>query len=157
MKIKIILIGKTNSDHLAQGIEVYRSRVAKYLTLELQIIPTVKSTKSWLADDFKKREGEQILRRIQTGDFVVLLDENGKTLDSVAFADFVQHKMNIGLRQLIFVVGGAYGFSPAVYSRADFKLSLSKMTFSHQLIRLIFMEQLYRAFSIINNEPYHNP
>ena len=156
MKIKIILTGKTNADYLTQGIEVYRSRVSKYLPIEMQVIPAMKSTKSWSAEDFKNREGEQMLRRIETGDHVVLLDENGKTFHSVAFAEFVQHKMNLGLRRLIFVVGGAYGFSPAVYARADAKLSLSKMTFSHQLIRVIFLEQLYRAFSIINNEPYHN-
>lgn len=156
MKIRFIVVGKTQQNYVKEGFEIYRKRVENYLTFEEVMIPVLKNTRSFTADDFKKKEGELILKKIEQGDYTILLDEKGKTFDSVAFAGFLQKRMNAGGKAINFVVGGAYGFSDEVYRAADEKLSLSKMTFSHQIIRVIFMEQLYRAFSIINNEPYHN-
>jgi len=156
MKIRLILVGKTHQSFVKEGFEIYRKRVENYLPFEEIVIPTIKNTKHFSPEEFKKKEGELILKKIESGDYNILLDENGKSFSSVSFATFIQKKMNMGLKVVNFIVGGAYGFSPEVYQIASEKISLSKMTFSHQIIRVIFMEQLYRAFTIIKNEPYHN-
>lgn len=156
MRIRLIVVGKTHQRFVREGFEIYRKRVENYLPFEEVLIPVLKNTKSFSADDFKKKEGELILKKFEPGDYTILLDERGKMYDSVEFAGMLQKRMNAGGKAINFVVGGAYGFSQEVYQAADEKLSLSKMTFSHQIIRTIFMEQLYRAFSIIKNEPYHN-
>lgn len=156
MKIKFILVGKSQQGFVSDGFRVYQKRVEKYLPFEEIVIPSLKNTKNLSPQAFKEKEGELILKKIEPQDFTVLLDEKGQTFDSVGFAGFLQTRMNTGIKSLNFVVGGAYGFSPKVYQRANAKLSISKMTFSHQIIRVIFMEQLYRAMTIIRNEPYHN-
>jgi 23S rRNA (pseudouridine1915-N3)-methyltransferase len=157
MKIRLIVVGKTRQEYVNAGFELYRKRVVNYLPFEMLVIPTLKNTRNLAPCDFRKKEGELILNAIDPTGWTVLLDEKGKSFDSEKFAGWLQKKMNFGPKVINFVVGGAYGFSDEVYLQAGEKLSLSRMTFSHQLIRVIFMEQLYRAFSIINNEPYHNP
>ncbi len=156
MQIKLIAIGKT--DHLAinQLIKEYESRLAHYIRFELEIIQDVKNTKSLSIAVQKEKEGEMILKKVSPSDELILLDERGKTYSSLDFSGFLQKKMNSGMKQLIFVIGGPYGFSENVYARSNGKLSLSKMTFSHQMIRPFFIEQLYRAFTILKNEPYHH-
>ena len=149
------MIGKTQESYITEGFELYKKRLVHYLPFEEFTIPTLRDTKNMKDAEVKQKEGELILKNLRDDDFVVLLDERGKQYDSVEFAGFVQQRMNLATKTLIFTVGGAFGFSDEVYKRANHKISLSKMTFSHQIIRLIFMEQLYRAFSIINGEPYH--
>jgi len=149
------MIGKTQENYITEGFEHYKKRLVHYLPFEEFTIPTLRDTKNMKDVEVKQKEGELILKNLRDDDFVVLLDERGKQYDSVEFAGFVQQRMNLATKTLIFTVGGAFGFSDEVYKRANHKISLSKMTFSHQIIRLIFMEQLYRAFSIINGEPYH--
>ncbi|MCH7413000.1 23S rRNA (pseudouridine(1915)-N(3))-methyltransferase RlmH [Belliella sp. R4-6] len=156
MQIKLIAVGKTDSKEIQSLIEEYIKRLGFYIKFELEIIQDLKNTKSLSEDSQKEKEGELILKKLQTSDDLVLLDENGKQYGSVDFSDIVQKKMNSGLKQLVFVIGGPYGFSDAVYQRANSKLSLSKMTFSHQMVRVFFIEQLYRAFTILRNEPYHH-
>ena len=157
MKIRFLLLGKTNTSYLQEGIEMYVKRIQKYNRLEIQILSGLKKSKYLSPQQIKEAEGEQFLQQFQTGDFIVLLDEKGKSYNSLQFAGELQTLfMQQSYKQLTFVCGGAYGFSDAVYKRANKKLSLSKMTFSHQLIRLVFLEQLYRAFTILKNEPYHN-
>lgn len=156
MQIKLIAIGKTDHPAIQKLIEEYSSRLEHYIRFELEVIPDLKNTKSMSEASQKEKEGELILKKIQNSDELILLDERGKTFSSVEFADYLQKKLNSGLRQLIFVIGGPYGFSEAVYSRANGKISLSKMTFSHQMIRAFFVEQVYRAFTILRNEPYHH-
>lgn len=156
MKIKLLLIGKTDTDFLNVGIDDYIKRIKHYLPFEMIIIPDLKNTKSLSEDQQKQKEGELILNQINSGDFVVLLDENGKEFDSINFSGFIERQMISGLKNLIFIVGGPYGFSSQIYKLGNLKISLSKMTFSHQLVRLIFAEQLYRAMTIIKGEPYHH-
>ncbi len=156
MKIKLIQIGKTDNSHLKNLIEVYQSRIKQFVTFESIVIQDIKNAKNLSSNIRKQKEGELILSKLSTLDFVILLDEKGREFSSREFADFLQKRMNSGIKNLVFVIGGAYGFSEAVYKRANQKIALSKMTFSHQLIRLIFAEQLYRAYAIINNHPYHN-
>jgi 23S rRNA (pseudouridine1915-N3)-methyltransferase len=156
MKIKLIVVGKTKQDFVADGCVVYSRRIANYLSFEEVTVPVLKNTKNLNASEFREREGSQILKMIQPQDFTILLDEKGKSLTSEAFAGYLQQRMLTGIKTLNFVIGGAYGFSNEVYDAANAKISLSAMTFSHQLIRVIFMEQLYRAMTILNNEPYHN-
>jgi len=156
MKIRLILVGRTTQKFVDEGFEIYRSRVVNYLPFEQIIIPALKNTKNILADDFRKKEGALILKKIEPGDWTILLDEKGKTFDSLGFAGFLQKKMNTGRKTINFIIGGAYGFSDDVYRQAHDKIALSEMTFSHQIIRVIFMEQLYRVFTILHNEPYHN-
>jgi 23S rRNA (pseudouridine1915-N3)-methyltransferase len=156
MKVKLIVIGKTDSKYLIEGIAEYQKRLKHYLPADFIIIPDIKNTKNLSEDQQKKKEGELILGQIQQGDFVVLLDENGKQYSSLEFSKFIQKQMVAGLKNMIFVIGGPYGFSDGVYNRANFKLSLSKLTFSHQMVRLIFWEQLYRAMTILKGEPYHH-
>jgi 23S rRNA (pseudouridine1915-N3)-methyltransferase len=156
MKVKLIVIGKTDSKYLIEGIAEYQKRLKHYLPTDFIVIPDIKNTKNLSEDQQKKKEGELILGQIQQGDFVVLLDENGKQYSSVEFSKFIEKQMVAGLKNMIFVIGGPYGFSDEVYNRANFKLSLSKLTFSHQMVRLIFWEQLYRAMTILKGEPYHH-
>lgn len=156
MKIRLLQVGKTQEGYLIKGIEFYENRVKNYLPFSIETIPAVKLPAGSTALQLKLREGEQILSRLQAGDRLVLLDERGKSYHSVGFSEFIQQQMNQGPKALVFVIGGAYGFSDAVYGKADHRLSLSEMTFSHQLIRLIFMEQLYRAMTILHNHPYHH-
>lgn len=155
MKTKLILVGKTNDKHFQAGIDDYTKRINHYLPFEIIVIPELKNTKALSEQQQKEREGELILQRVQTSDKVVLLDEHGKEFRSVEYAQWIERQQQTA-RGLIFVIGGPYGFSDAVYSRADDKISLSKMTFSHQMVRLIFTEQLYRACTIIKGEPYHH-
>lgn len=156
MKIKLLLIGKTDSNYLNKGIEEYVNRLKHYLPFEITVIPDLKNTKSMPEDQQKQKEGELIINQIGTGDFVVLLDEKGKGYSSMEFSKFIEKRMLTGLKNLVFVVGGPYGFSEEVYQKSNSKISLSKMTFSHQMVRLIFVEQLYRAMTIIKGEPYHH-
>lgn len=156
MTIKLLTIGKTDDHALQNLIHTYVTRLEHYNKFELEIIPDLKKTKNLSVDQQKTAEGKLILDKVNTSDFVVLLDENGKQFSSEGFSEYIQKRLNSGMKQLIFVIGGPYGFSEEVYSRADGKLSLSKMTFSHQMVRLFFVEQLYRAFTILRNEPYHH-
>lgn len=156
MKIKLLLIGKTDTDYLNKGINEYVKRIKHYLPFEMIIIPDLKNTKNLSEEQQKQKEGELILGHLSNSDFLVLLDENGTEFNSVSFSGFIEKQMISGLKNLIFVVGGPYGFSDEVYKQGNSKISLSKMTFSHQLVRLIFAEQLYRAMTIIKGEPYHH-
>lgn len=156
MTIKLLGIGKTDDSALQNLTEVYIKRLGFYNRFEFEIIPDIKNSKNLDENQQKQKEGELLLNKVAASDFVVLLDENGKQYSSEAFSEFIQKRLNSGLRQLVFIIGGPYGFSEDVYKRADAKLSLSKMTFSHQMIRLFFVEQLYRAFTILKNEPYHH-
>lgn len=156
MQVKLIAIGKTKSDFLPIGIKRYHSKLKHYLRFEYTEIPDVKIPKGMSDEKVKALEGIEILKHISTASHVVLLDEGGKQFDSVGFANHLQKRFNSGGKEIVFVIGGPYGFSPEVYARAQEKLALSKMTFSHQMVRLIALEQLYRAMSILNNEPYHH-
>ena len=156
MYIKLIAVGKTDNPALQQLISTYEKRLSYYINFELQLLPDIKNSKSLSEEQQKIKEGELILSYVEPSHHLILLDERGKEYTSIAFADELQKKMNTGIKQLTFVIGGPYGFSQAVYQRANSKLSLSKLTFSHQMIRLFFVEQLYRAFTILRNEPYHH-
>lgn len=155
MKTILILVGKTQSKIFKLGIDDYVSRIEHYMPFSITIIPELKNTKSLSEDQQKQKEGELILKEIQPSDTVVLLDEHGAEFRSVEYANWLKQKQNTA-RRLIFIIGGPYGFSPDVYARANEKISLSRMTFSHQMVRLIFTEQLYRACTIIKGEPYHH-
>jgi 23S rRNA (pseudouridine1915-N3)-methyltransferase len=156
MTIKLLAIGKTDSVSLQDLISTYEDRLKHYIRYDLEIIPDIKNVKNLSESQQKEKEGELILKKLKPTDVLLLLDENGKHYGSVEFANFLQKKMNSGLRQLVLVIGGPYGFSDKVYSKAHGKISLSKMTFSHQMVRLFVVEQLYRAFTILRNEPYHH-
>lgn len=156
MKITLILNGKTEDDHIIKGFAVYEQRLKHYISFETIVIPALKNTKALSIDQQKQKEAELILKNLQNPDKVILLDENGKEYDSVGFSGFIQQQMNSGIKNLVFIVGGPYGFSDEIYKRANGKLSLSKMTFSHQMVRLFFIEQVYRAMTILKNEPYHH-
>ena len=156
MTIKLIAIGKTDNNNLQTLIADYQKRLGHYIRFEFEIIPDLKKVKHLSESQQKDKEGELILSKTQKSDVLILLDENGKQMDSVAFANYLQKHLNSGIKNLIFVIGGPYGFSEAVYQRANSKLGLSKMTFSHQMVRLFFIEQLYRGFTILKNEPYHH-
>lgn len=156
MKIVLLVVGKTTESYFVQGIDEYSKRLAHYVPFELTVIPELRNTKSLSADQQKEREADLILKALQPGDYVVLLDEHGREFTSLQFASYLEKKMANIAKRLIFVVGGPYGFSNRVYQAAQEKISLSKMTYSHQMIRLIFTEQLYRAMTILDNEPYHH-
>ena len=156
MKIKLIAIGKTDSKELIKLIDDYKKRLGFYIKFEFEMIPDVKNSKNLSKAQQKEKEGALILKRLDANDQLILLDENGKQYHSVEFANFLQKKMNTGIKQLVFVIGGPYGFSEDVYKKSNAKISLSKMTFSHQMIRLFIIEQFYRAFTILRNEPYHH-
>ena len=156
MRINLILVGKTNSKTFQAIIDDYSGRVTHYSPFEVTVIPELKNTKSLSQEQQKQMEGELILRLVQESDYVVLLDEHGKELRSIDFATWISKKQQTVSRRLVFIIGGPYGFSQDVYKRANEQLSLSKMTFSHQMVRMIFIEQLYRAFTILKGEQYHH-
>jgi len=156
MKITLLVIGKTLNEYLKTGEEEYLKRLQFYGNIDYCIIPTVKNAKSLTEEQQKTEEAKLLLSKIEASDFCILLDEKGKSCTSEEFADFLNGKMVSGVKNLLFVIGGAYGFSNQMYQRANHKLSLSSMTFSHQMVRLIFLEQLYRAFTILRGEPYHH-
>ncbi|MBQ9137759.1 MAG: 23S rRNA (pseudouridine(1915)-N(3))-methyltransferase RlmH [Alistipes sp.] len=156
MNIALIVIGKTDSKEISALVDMYTKRINFYNKFNITYIPDLRNTKSLTEAQQKVAEGEAILKLLDSSDRVVLLDEKGAEFRSVEYADWLQKRMNSGVKRLVFIIGGPYGFSEAVYARADEKISLSKMTFSHQIIRAIFTEQLYRAFTIIRNEPYHH-
>ena len=155
MKITLLTVGKTDVRWVREGLELYVSRLSHYVRFSLKEIPELKNVSAFTKEQIKEKEGELILSSLTAGDFVVLLDERGRKYRSVEFADFIRERLNRGA-DMVFVVGGAYGFSQKVYSRADSMMSLSDMTFSHQMVRTIFAEQLYRAFTLIRGEPYHH-
>lgn len=155
MKITLLLVGKTNKGWIKDGLDVYVGRLSHYVGFELKEIPELKNVSALSKEQIKQKEGELILKNIREADKVILLDERGKMYSSLDFADTIREHMQQG-RNVVYVVGGAYGFSDDVYRRANDKISLSKMTFSHQMVRTIFVEQLYRAFTIISGEPYHH-
>lgn len=156
MKITLLVVGRTADRLYTEGIRDYLERTGHYIQCEMEVIPELKNTRNLTQEQQKEKEGELILKAIQPGDFPVLLDEHGKEFRSVEFAAWIGKKTHAVSRRLVFVVGGPYGFSPAVYQVAQEKISLSKMTFSHQMVRLVFAEQLYRAMTILNNGPYHH-
>ncbi|MFD2907685.1 23S rRNA (pseudouridine(1915)-N(3))-methyltransferase RlmH [Flavobacterium ardleyense] len=156
MNIRLITIGKTDNKNLQTLIEDYTKRLSFYVKFDLEIIPDIKNVKNLSEAQQKEKEGELILSKITATDHLILLDENGKTFNSVGFSDYLQKKMNAGTKTLVFVIGGPYGFSETVYQKANGKVSLSEMTFSHQMVRLFVIEQLYRGFTILKNEPYHH-
>lgn len=156
MKIKLIAIGKTDEKFLEEGIDKYLKRLKHYHPVEFIVIPDIKQGGKYTSDKLKDEEGKLILQKVQEGDHLILLDEKGKMFTSGEFANYLQKKLNSVTTNLIFVVGGAFGFSQAVYARANDKLALSTMTFTHQMIRLFFTEQLYRGFTILRGEKYHN-
>ena len=156
MKITLLTVGKTDRDWVKQGLDIYVSRLKHYIPFNMVEIPELKNVSSLSKDQIKTREGELILKNIRPTDDVILMDEHGREYTSVEFARVLQEKISYTGKDMVFVIGGAYGFSPEVYSRANSKISLSKMTFSHQMVRAIFAEQLYRAFTIMKGEPYHH-
>ncbi|NLT02891.1 MAG: 23S rRNA (pseudouridine(1915)-N(3))-methyltransferase RlmH [Bacteroidales bacterium] len=157
MKIIILVVGKTTDAWVQTAISLYESRIKHYLPFELAVIPAVKAAKNLTEEQVKEKEGQAILSWIKPGDAMVLLDEKGVSLSSERFAERLQKKMNAGVRNLVFVVGGPYGFSPAVYDAVPERLSLSALTLTHQMVRVLFIEQVYRAMTILKGEPYHHP
>ena len=156
MTIKLLAIGKTDSSQLQELIEVYQKRLQHYINFEIELIPDLKKTKNLSEEQQKEKEGQLILKKLAATDVLILFDENGKHFTSIEFSQYLQKKMNSGIKQIVFLIGGPYGFSNDVYAKASGKISLSKMTFSHQMVRLFITEQLYRAFTIQKNEPYHH-
>jgi len=156
MRIKLLAIGKTDDKSLQILIQTYEQRLKHYVKFELFVIPDIKNSKNLSQGQQKEKEGELILKELQATDQLILLDEKGKEFRSIEFSQFLQKKMNSGIKQLVFVIGGPYGFSDKVFQKATGKVSFSKMTFSHQMIRLFVVEQIYRAFTILRNEPYHH-
>ncbi len=156
MNIKLLAIGKTDNKALQQLMDDYMKRLSFYIKFELEVIPDIKNAKNMSEAQQKEKEGEIILSKLSPTDQLILLDENGKTFSSVGFSEELQKKMNSGIKTLVFVIGGPYGFSKEVYDKAQGKISLSAMTFSHQMVRLFFIEQVYRAFTILRGEPYHH-
>jgi 23S rRNA (pseudouridine1915-N3)-methyltransferase len=156
MNIRLIAIGKTDNKSLQMLIDDYIKRLSFYVKFDLEIIPDIKNVKNLSEAQQKEKEGELILSKISATDQLILLDENGSSFSSVAFSDYLQKKMNAGIKTLVFVIGGPYGFSDLVYQKAQGKVALSEMTFSHQMVRLFVIEQIYRGFTILRNEPYHH-
>ncbi len=156
MKVELSVIGKTNEEYLNRGIQLYLDRLKHYLNFSMQIIPNLRKVKNLTPEQIKTKEAEQIFKSIRGDDYVVLLDERGEELSSEQFSIFMERALQSSKRRVVFLIGGAYGTHEKIKHRSDYTLSLSKMTFSHQLIRLIFIEQLYRAMTILRNEPYHN-
>lgn len=156
MKLTLLTVGKTDFDWVKKGLEIYVSRLKHYVPFSIREIPELKNVSSLTKEQIKVKEGELIMKNIRPNDEVILMDEHGKQYTSVEWAGFIESRMSRSSRDIVFVIGGAYGFSEQVYNRCDGKISLSKMTFSHQMVRAIFAEQLYRAFTIIKGEPYHH-
>ena len=156
MNIELIAIGKTDTEEIESLVANYAKRVNFYCKFSITIIPDIRNTRNISPSQQKAAEGKAIIKSLADGDYVILLDERGEELRSMQFADLMRKRMLSGVKRLVFIIGGPYGFSDEVYQRADSKLSLSRMTFSHQFVRAIVAEQLYRAFTILNNEPYHH-
>ncbi|MEH6618014.1 23S rRNA (pseudouridine(1915)-N(3))-methyltransferase RlmH [Maribacter arcticus] len=156
MTIKLLAIGKTDSSELQELIDVYQKRLQHYINFEIDIIPDLRKTKNLSEEQQKNKEGELILKKLSPTDALILFDEKGKQFTSIEFSQYLQKKMNSGIKQLVFLIGGPYGFSNEVYNKASGKISLSKMTFSHQMVRLFITEQIYRGYTILKNEPYHH-
>jgi 23S rRNA (pseudouridine1915-N3)-methyltransferase len=156
VKIEAWFIGKTSPSYLQIGLDDYAGRIKKYVPFETVIIPDIKDAGSYAARDRLLKEGEKVLQKLIPQDYLILLDEGGKEFSSVQFSQFIEKELNKSYKKLIFLVGGSFGFSLELQQRANLKISLSKMTFSHQMVRLFFLEQIYRGFTILNNEPYHN-
>ena len=156
MKITLLTVGKTDKGWVKEGLDIYASRLKHYIPFSIIEIPELKNVSALSKDQIKIREGELILRNVRPADDLILLDERGKEHSSVEFAKVIQDKISYAGKDIVYVIGGAYGFSDAVYRRADSKISLSRMTFSHQMVRAIFVEQLYRAFTLLKGEPYHH-
>jgi len=156
MKVRLLSVGKTDNEHLAQLIEEYRKRVNFYIPFEMTVVADLKNKKNISAEEQKTLEGNLLLKSLQPGDHVVLLDDKGKQYTSTEFARYIEKKSHTVPKRLVFIVGGPYGFSQEVYDAANEKLSLSKMTFTHQMVRVVFAEQLYRAMTILHHEPYHH-
>lgn len=155
MRITLLETGKTRDSFIREGVEIFKKRMHHYAPFAIETIPDIKSVKNMGMKEVQKEEGRQILKRVKPGDFMLLLDERGKDYDSIAFASYL-NSLEGRVNHLLFVIGGPYGFSREVYERSDGKLALSRLTFSHQLVRVIFMEQLYRAYTILKGEPYHH-
>ena len=156
MKVEFWLIGKTAFAYLEEGMAIYEKRLGHYLPYATVILPDAKNAGNLPPDQLKQKEGELVISRLKKEDLLVLLDERGSQMTSVEFSSFIEQKLQLSSKRMVFLVGGAWGFSEEVYQRADFKISLSKMTFSHQMVRLFFLEQLYRAMTILRGESYHN-
>jgi 23S rRNA (pseudouridine1915-N3)-methyltransferase len=156
MKAELWVIGNTSFPYLKEGTTIYEKRLKHYLPFEYSVIPDVKNAKNRTKEQLKTKEGELILKKLDKGDWLILLDEGGKEFSSVKFAKYMESMLQLSHKRLIFVIGGAYGFSSEVYQRSNAKISLSKMTFSHQMVRLFVLEQLYRAMTILRNQPYHH-
>ncbi|HAN00841.1 MAG TPA: 23S rRNA (pseudouridine(1915)-N(3))-methyltransferase RlmH [Marinilabiliales bacterium] len=156
MKATLLVIGKTDDSFIAEGINKFMLRINRYMSFDVEVIPDLRNSRNLTEQIQKEKEGELILKKIQSGDILVLLDENGQQFSSVAFSEWLNTQLVSGQKRLVFVIGGPYGFSQAVYQKASYKISLSKMTFSHQLVRLIFVEQFYRVHTILKGEPYHH-
>lgn len=156
MKVELWMLGKTSFPYLKEGIQLYEKRLKHYLSFERCVLPDIKNAKNLKEAQLKIKEGQVILKKLKKEDYLILLDENGKMFTSIQLATFVEAQLQQSHKRIIFLIGGAYGFSDAIYQRSQKKLSLSKMTFSHQMVRLIFIEQLYRAMTILRNEPYHH-
>ena len=155
MRITLIESGKTRDSFIREGVELFRKRVAHYVPFNIETLPDLKNTRSMTMKEVQEKEGEMLLKRLKPGDFMILLDERGMEHNSISFAEYL-NGLEGRVNQLLFVIGGPYGFCNEVYERADARISLSKLTFSHQLVRVIFMEQLYRAYTILKGEPYHH-
>ncbi|HNW98198.1 MAG TPA: 23S rRNA (pseudouridine(1915)-N(3))-methyltransferase RlmH [Bacteroidales bacterium] len=156
MKIKLVLTGKTEEKYIIEGFSLYEKRIKHYIPFEVYVLPSAKGSVKLAPTQIKEQESTFQMKNIGDSDYIVLLDELGKEYRSIELASFIQQRMNSSVKCLVFLIGGSYGFSQEMYKRANMKLSLSKLTFSHQIVRLLFMEQLYRAFTIIKNEPYHH-
>ncbi|WP_156306969.1 23S rRNA (pseudouridine(1915)-N(3))-methyltransferase RlmH [Sphingobacterium endophyticum] len=156
MKITLICIGKTDDQHIVKGIEVYTKRLKHYVNFQIVNIPDIKNSKNLSESQQKEKEAQQLLKNISNQDFIILLDERGKEYSSMEFSAFLEKQMVSSVTHLVFMIGGPYGFDDTVYQRANSKISLSRMTFSHQMVRLFFVEQIYRAYTIMRGEPYHH-
>jgi 23S rRNA (pseudouridine1915-N3)-methyltransferase len=156
MKIALLQTGKTTDKHISEVVDLYSNRIKKYSVFEIITLPDVKNTRNMSANEQKMKEGKRIIQSISSDDYIILLDEKGKELRTVEFSEWVKKLFLLQKKRIVFIIGGPWGFSEEVYNRADFRMSLSKMTFPHQLVRLLFLEQLYRVFTIIKGEPYHH-
>lgn len=156
MEICVLSVGKISSPWIMQGLELFESRIKKYIKFSTLIIPDIKNTKSLSKENIKEEEGKAILNNLQSSDFVVLMDERGKEFTSREFAEWIQKQMNSGKKRLVIIIGGPFGFSENVYTRTDFKIALSKMTFTHEMAKLVLTEQIYRSMTILKGEPYHH-
>jgi 23S rRNA (pseudouridine1915-N3)-methyltransferase len=156
MKIALLQIGKTTERYLTEGIGVFEGRMRKYAAFEIFTIPDIRNTRNMTATELKTREGEKILQFFKNDDYIVILDDKGKEFSTIEFSSWIENTLMLQKKRLVFIIGGPWGFSDEVYQKADMLLSLSRLTFSHQMVRLLFLEQLYRAFTVIKGEPYHH-